>query len=84
MSRNSSRSTSAEPRFAVGQTVCLRDPLPWAGLERGAIGAVVLVHARPRLAYEVEFVDANGQTRALVTVTPEQITSGTSHTVSPA
>lgn len=75
MSRNSSPSTSAEPRFAVGQTVYLREPVPALGLERGAGGAVVLVFTQPRLAYEVEFTDADGKTRALATLTPEQITA---------
>jgi hypothetical protein len=57
----------------VGQTVYLREPLPECGLERGAIGAVVMIFTRPRLAYEVEFVGAAGETRALATLQPEQI-----------
>jgi Domain of unknown function (DUF4926) len=75
MSRNSSRSTSADPRLAVGQTVYLSEPLAQLGLGRGAIGAVVLVLTRPRLAYEVEFVDEDGETRALATLRPEQISA---------
>lgn len=84
MSRNSSRSTSIEPQLAVGQTVSLREPLPALGLGRGAMGAIVLVHSRPRLAYEVEFVDADGKTRALATVTPEQVAATASHGPAPA
>jgi hypothetical protein len=74
MSPNSSRSTSARPRLRVGQAVCLREPLIRFGLARGAVGAVVMVYTRPRLAYEVEFVDEDGATRALATLLPQQIT----------
>lgn len=83
MSRNSSRSTFTEPRLAVGQTVSLREPLPALGLGRGAMGAIVLVHSKPRLAYEVEFVDPDGATRALATVTPEQVAATASSASSP-
>jgi Domain of unknown function (DUF4926) len=80
MSRSSSPSTSteptsADPRLAVGQAVYLREPLPDCGLEPGAIGAVVMVFTRPRLAYEVEFVGTAGETRALATLQPEQISA---------
>ena len=49
MSRNSSRSTSADRRIAVGQTVYLSEPLAQLGLPRGALGAVVVVFTQPRL-----------------------------------
>ena len=73
MSRSSSPSTSSDPRLAVGQPVYLREPLPQIGLSRGALGAVVMVFTRPRLAYEVEFVGEDGETRALTTLLPKQI-----------
>jgi hypothetical protein len=57
----------------VGQPVWLREPLPQIGLSRGALGAVMMVSARPRLAYEVEFVDEDGTTRALTTLLPKQL-----------
>jgi hypothetical protein len=47
--------------------------LPQIGLARGALGAVVMVFTRPRLAYEVEFVGRNGETHALTTLLPKQI-----------
>jgi Domain of unknown function (DUF4926) len=75
MSRDSSRSTFAEPGLSVGQAVHLREPLARFGLARGAVGAVVMVFTRPRLAYEVEFVDEDGKTRALATLRPEQISA---------
>ena len=61
----------------MGQPVYLREPLPQIGLSRGALGAVVMVLTRPRLAYEVEFVDENGETRALATLLPKQISWST-------
>ena len=75
MSRNLSPSTSSDPPFAVGQPVYLREPLPQIGLARGELGAVVMVFTRPRLAYEVEFVGENGETRALATLLPKQIST---------
>ena len=68
-------SKSSDPRLAIGQPVWLREPLPQLGLRRGAVGAVVLVHTRPRLAYEVEFVGEDGGTRGLVTLLPRQIST---------
>jgi hypothetical protein len=49
--------------------------LPKIGLSRGALGAVVVVFTRPRLAYEVEFVGENGETRALATLLPKQVST---------
>jgi len=83
MSPNSSRSTSADRRLAVGQTVYLIEPLVQLGLPRGALGAVVVVFTQPRLAYEVEFVDEKGATRALATLKPEQISATASISAGP-
>jgi len=65
--------TSPDPPLAVGQPVWLRESLPRLGLPSGAIGAVVLVHTRPRLAYEIEFIGEDGGTRGLATLLPSQI-----------
>lgn len=73
MSRNLSPSTLSDPPLAVGQPVYLQEALPEVGLARGTRGAVVMVFTRPRLAYEVEFVGENGETRALATLLPKQI-----------
>jgi hypothetical protein len=75
MSRRSPRCPSSDPQLAVGQPVYLREPLPKIGLSRGALGAVVMVFTRPRLAYEVEFVGENGETRALTTLLPKQVST---------
>jgi len=39
----------------------------------GDVGAVVEVYARPDLAYDVEFVNPDGTTRALLTLAPDQV-----------
>jgi hypothetical protein len=53
----------------------LSEPLVQLGLPRGAVGAVVVVFTQPRLAYEVEFVNEDGETRALATLRPKQISA---------
>jgi hypothetical protein len=52
--------------------VALTRDLPEHGLERGDVGAVVLVHAKG-LAYEVEFVGSDGNNLALFTLEAEQV-----------
>lgn len=39
----------------------------------GDLGAVVEVYAAPSLAYEVEFINPDGSTRALLTLAPSQV-----------
>jgi len=39
----------------------------------GDLGTVVEIYTSPFLAYEVEFVNPDGTTRALLTVRPDQI-----------
>ena len=39
----------------------------------GDVGAVVEVYTAPKLAYEVEFVNPDGSTRALLTLAPSQV-----------
>lgn len=51
-------------------TLLLLENLPEHGLERGAMGAAVLVY--PDGSCEVEFVSASGETLALVTLLPSQ------------
>ncbi|MDR2487588.1 MAG: DUF4926 domain-containing protein [Clostridiales Family XIII bacterium] len=40
---------------------------------KGCQGTVVLVHTSPKLGYEVEFVDDEGDTLAVLTVYPADI-----------
>jgi hypothetical protein len=39
----------------------------------GDLGAIVEIYATPSLAYEVEFVNPDGSTRALLTLAPSQV-----------
>ncbi len=52
--------------------VRLSNAIPEAGLEAGAVGAIVIVH-EPGRAYEVEFTDGEGRTVALLALLEEQI-----------
>ena len=44
---------------------------------KGAEGTIVMVFNQPYLAYEVEFIDVEGYTLDILTVTPEQIEKAT-------
>jgi len=39
----------------------------------GDLGTIVEIYTYPTLAYEVEFVNPDGSTRALLTLTPDQV-----------
>jgi hypothetical protein len=39
----------------------------------GDVGAIVEVYTQPNLAYDVEFVNPDGTTRALLTLSPDQV-----------
>jgi hypothetical protein len=52
-------------------TVVLTEDLPAYGLKRGDLGAVVLMHEAA--GYEVEFVSLEGETLAIVSLTPQQV-----------
>lgn len=53
--------------------VALVADLPAQGLRAGQMGTIVHVFHQPRLAYEVEFVDDEGETVAMVPLEPAQI-----------
>ncbi|HXH13700.1 MAG TPA: DUF4926 domain-containing protein [Alphaproteobacteria bacterium] len=52
-------------------TVVLTTELPEHGLQAGDLGTVVLVHTRG--GYEVEFMTLDGETVAVVSLTPDQV-----------
>ena len=52
-------------------TIVLTSDLPEFGLRAGDLGTVVLVHKQE--GYEVEFVTLDGETVAVVSLTPEQV-----------
>ena len=62
--------------FAEYQVVRLSQDIPEEGLEAGARGTVLMVHPlRPKSPreYEVEFVDEEGATLALLTLAEGQL-----------
>lgn len=55
------------------QLVEARAAVPGTTVRAGDLGTVVMVHTKPRLAYEVEFVGNDGQTIAMLALLPGQI-----------
>lgn len=55
------------------ETVIATASFPNESVLAGDLGTVVEIYSIPRLAYEVEFVNPDGSTRALLTLMPEQI-----------
>lgn len=68
---------AAHPSYVVGMdlldTVRLNHDLPQEGLRAGAVGVVVEVHTTPDYAYEVEFVNEDGSTKALLPLKQEKL-----------
>lgn len=62
-----------EPKFELLETVIVTDNFKAEHVLRGDVGTIVEIYTRPSLAYEVEFVNPNGETRALLTLAPKQI-----------
>ncbi len=60
-------------KFALLETVVLNRDLPEHGLRAGDLGAVVEVYGAGGI--EVEFVQAAGQTKALITLRPGDLRS---------
>lgn len=52
------------------ETVIVTIDLPDEGVLAGDLGAIVEVYTSPEIAYEVEFVNPDGTTRALLTLRP--------------
>jgi hypothetical protein len=46
---------------------------PKEAIKKGEFGAIVAVFANPNEAYEVEFVNDDGTTKAMITILSEQI-----------
>ena len=55
------------------ETLVATANFPSHGVLAGDLGTVVEIYTTPRLAYEVEFVNPDGSTRALLTLAPEQV-----------
>jgi len=59
--------------FALLETVITTVSLPDHQVLAGDLGTIVEVYTRPALAYEVEFVNPDGTTRALITLSADQV-----------
>ncbi|HEY4724236.1 MAG TPA: DUF4926 domain-containing protein [Anaerolineae bacterium] len=55
------------------ETVIVTTSFPDQQVLAGDLGTIVEVYTDPYLAYDVEFVNPDGSTRALLTLTPEQV-----------
>jgi hypothetical protein len=62
-----------ESSFKLLDTVIATANLPDHNVLAGDLGTVVEVYTDPQLAYEVEFVNPDGSTRALLTLAPDQV-----------
>lgn len=54
-------------------TIIVTINVPDQKILAGDLGTIVEVCTKPTLAYEVEFVNPSGTTRALLTLAPDQI-----------
>jgi len=59
--------------LSLFDTVIAATNFPEHAVLAGDLGAVVEVYTMPSLAYEVEFVNPDGSTRALLTLAPSQV-----------
>jgi hypothetical protein len=59
--------------FTLLDTVIAAVNVPDHDILAGDLGTIVEVYTAPRLAYEVEFVNPDGTTRALLTLAPDQV-----------
>lgn len=59
--------------FHLLDTVIMTANLSTDEVLAGDLGTIVEIYTDPSPAYEVEFVNPNGTTRALLTLSPDQI-----------
>ena len=62
-----------EHAYALLETVIVTENFKQDHVLKGDVGTIVEIYTRPSLAYEVEFVNPNGETRALLTLAPHQV-----------
>lgn len=60
-------------KFCENDTVILLNDFPEFGLKKGEVGAVIMVFTGPNEAYEIEFVDNEGRTKAQIVLPPHQL-----------
>jgi hypothetical protein len=59
--------------FSLLETVIAKTNLPAEQILAGDLGTIVEIYTTPSLAFEVEFVNPDGTTRALLALTSDQI-----------
>ena len=59
------------------KTLC---DFPKEGIKKGEVGTVVFLFTKPNEAYEVEFVNKNGDTKAMFAILPENLELANSYT----
>ena len=62
-----------ETSLALLDTIIATVSLPDEQVLAGDLGTIVEIYTQPSLAYEIEFVNPDGTTRALLTLTSEQV-----------
>jgi len=60
-------------RFSELEPVIAVRDFPEEGIKSGSIGTVVVVFCSPVEAYEVEFVNDDGTTKAMFAIRPEDL-----------
>jgi hypothetical protein len=60
-------------KFYEHQTVVTITDFPKNNIKSGDIGVVVAIFTDPNEAYEVEFVNADGSTKAMFAILPEHL-----------
>lgn len=60
-------------KFLELDTVVLLKNCPTENLTTGDIGVIIMAYKSPCEAYEVEFVDSQGKTKAQLTLYPDEI-----------
>ena len=60
-------------QLSLLDTVIATADIPDDQVLRGDLGTIVEIFENPNLAYEVEFINPDGTTRALLTLSPNEI-----------
>ncbi|MCL1853868.1 MAG: DUF4926 domain-containing protein [Peptococcaceae bacterium] len=60
-------------KFKELETVKTLKDFPDEGITRGDIGTIVMAFTIPNEAYEVEFVNSDGTTRAMFAIIPDDL-----------
>lgn len=60
-------------KFVELEVVRLLKDQPQEGLKAGELGTIIVAFPTPNEAYEVEFVDNDGRTRAQLVLLPDEI-----------